>query len=140
MCQTFSTTCPGSDLAGPAHARRFAGDRLRAEVGAPEAEDAIDSTLLVVSELVTNAIRAGCSTMDINVDVRRDAIRIEVVDDATGLPAMREARPEEETGRGLALIASVSAGWGFEPRQQGKAVWAEIALPRGIPHATPCPE
>jgi hypothetical protein len=53
---------------------------------------------------------------------------VEVTDPAVGaLPVVIAARGDEESGRGLALVEGVALAWGVEVREEGKAVWFEVA-------------
>lgn len=105
-------------------ARRFVQDVLR-----PMRHDVpLDSVLLVVSELVTNAVRHAEGPPVLVVEAAPPRVRVEVRDQAPGArPTPRPATPEEENGRGLMIVAAVAADWGVEPAEDGKAVWAEIA-------------
>ncbi|MEU9037035.1 ATP-binding protein [Streptomyces sp. NPDC048352] len=85
-----------------------------------------EDTLLVVSELVTNAgLHAdGCLQL---VLTRGDALRIEVFDGSTALPR-RDLSPRRGVpgGHGLNIIDRLCDRWGAEPSAHGKVVWAEI--------------
>jgi PAS domain S-box-containing protein len=90
---------------------------------------------LVVSELVTNVIRYAVSTHlampRLRLARRRDEIYIEVTDWNGTLPHRRQARPNDEVGRGLALVEAVSARWGSRPiLGGGKAVWCALPWER----------
>ena len=58
---------------------------------------------------------------------------VEVWDQAPGIPVLREAAGDEESGRGLILVNAISEKWGWNPAegQPGKVVWAEKSLFRG---------
>ena len=58
--------------------------------------------------------------------LRSDAIRVEVADDSTAPPVLREATPREPGGRGLALVEALSTSWGFDIHDDGKVVWFEV--------------
>jgi hypothetical protein len=58
-------------------------------------------------------------------------LRIEVRDPADGLPEQREADELAEDGRGLAIVAALSARWGVERHVVGKSVWCEIGEAAG---------
>ena len=107
-----------------AAARGFAQRAVR-RLACPECAD---DALLVVSELVTNAIRAGAQR--IGVDITRDGtvLRIRVTDDGVGWPRMHRPGPNTAHGRGLVLVAAVAADWGVEPRTAGKEVWAALSV------------
>jgi signal transduction histidine kinase len=85
---------------------------------------------LIVSELITNAIDAHCGNAQLTLTVDDDTVRIEVEDDATGLPHLRKARPTDRRGRGLAIVAALSSRWGYDKLSGGKRVWAELAARR----------
>ncbi|WP_310435806.1 ATP-binding protein [Streptomyces sp. 3330] len=91
-----------------------------------------DIAALLVSELVTNALRHA--TGPIGLRLVRPAglvgvLLVEVSDPLPELPRERIARPEDETGRGLQLVASSSRRWGTRPGNTGKTVWFELAVP-----------
>ncbi len=92
-----------------------------------------DITALLVSELVTNALRHA--TGPIGVRLVRDpagaagVLLVEVSDPLPDPPRERVARPDDEDGRGLQLVASVTRRWGTRPGEAGKTVWFELALP-----------
>ncbi|MGV9282977.1 ATP-binding protein [Streptomyces sp. NPDC003730] len=92
-----------------------------------------DLTVLLVSELVTNALRHA--TGPIGVRLCRPAVTpgillVEVSDPLPELPRERVARPDDEDGRGLQLVASVTHRWGTRPGEAGKTVWFELAVPQ----------
>lgn len=107
-----------------AAARNFAR-RAVARLTCPECTD---DALLVVSELVTNAIRAGAQR--IGVDISRDGrlLSIRVTDDGDGWPRMHRPGPNTAHGRGLVLVSAIAADWGVEPRKAGKEVWAALSV------------
>jgi anti-sigma regulatory factor (Ser/Thr protein kinase) len=124
----------------------FARGHVRAALIAWNMRDFAEVAELVVSELVTNAVRASeqrgqsisgedGQTPVIRVCLLADGIRlrIEISDRAPGLPFLREASIDSERGRGLALVDSMTAGrWGWCPAshaQVTKYVWAEIRQP-----------
>ncbi|MEU1037567.1 ATP-binding protein [Streptomyces sp. NPDC005551] len=91
-----------------------------------------DITALLVSELVTNSLRHA--TGPIGVRLLRptglpDALLVEVSDPLPDLPCERTARPDDEGGRGLQLVAGSSLRWGMRPGDVGKTVWFELAVP-----------
>lgn len=91
-----------------------------------------DLAALLVSELVTNALQHA--TAPIGVRLVRPAphaevLLVEVSDPLPRPPRARAARPEDEDGRGLQLLASASRRWGTRPGAGGKTVWFELTLP-----------
>ncbi|MEU9170477.1 SpoIIE family protein phosphatase [Streptomyces sp. NPDC048420] len=108
------------------HARRFTRRTLRLW-GVPR--DHLDTALLVVSELVTNALvhTGGQVRLDLTLVGRR--LRVSVADASPRTPAKPTNIGWEATGgRGILLVEAVSATWGTLPVSGGKQVWSEIAL------------
>ncbi|MFF8843404.1 SpoIIE family protein phosphatase [Streptomyces sp. NPDC015127] len=82
---------------------------------------------LVVSELVTNAIRYGTPPVQLRL-IRAAVLICEVSDGSSTAPHMRRARMFDEGGRGLLLVAQFAERWGTRHRAGGKSIWAEIGL------------
>ena len=111
-------------------ARRFAAETFeRWGVSAEAAGDAV----LLVSELVTNAVLHGREPIVLRVRQASDAVVIEVFDGATFLPRRLRPTPDDEHGRGLQLVASLADRWGTRPLRDGKAVWCVVSLSRAAP-------
>lgn len=91
-----------------------------------------DLTALLVSELVTNSLRHATGPIEVSL-VRPTGtdgvLRVEVSDPLPEFPRERIARPEDESGRGLQLVASAARRWGTRPVGAGKTVWFELAVP-----------
>ncbi|GAA4971613.1 ATP-binding SpoIIE family protein phosphatase [Streptomyces hyderabadensis] len=84
---------------------------------------------LMVSELVTNAVRhSHARPVELRL-VRADTLLCEVDDDDHDLPALRSAGPEDETGRGLRVVSTLARAWGASRTGAGKTVWFELTLP-----------
>lgn len=97
-------------------------------------DDLVDTTELLVSELVTNALRYGEG--EIRLRLLRDRTLVcEVWDAGLIQPRRRRARDTDEGGRGLQLVGLLSAAWGSRRTPRGKTVWFELALPDGQPAA-----
>lgn len=111
--------------------RHFVADQLRAWGAADRDRTALEDVLLAVSELVGNAVRHGWGDLALDLAAHRDEVAIEVRDGARAEAVPRTAGPEEEGGRGLALVATLATGWGQRRTDTGKAVWATFALPAG---------
>ncbi|GAA2459315.1 ATP-binding protein [Streptomyces macrosporus] len=89
----------------------------------------IDEAQLCVSELVANVIRhVGVGTpVTLAVSTNRTRLRIELSDpDTRALPTLLGATDDQESGRGLALLDSVTAGWGVYLREDTKVTWCEL--------------
>ncbi|MFI8449136.1 ATP-binding SpoIIE family protein phosphatase [Streptomyces erythrochromogenes] len=86
------------------------------------------STELIVSELVTNAIRHAGGRVRLRL-IRADTLTCEVSDSSNTQPRMRRARSSEEGGRGLYIVAQLSHRWGSRYTMGGKTVWSEQSLP-----------
>jgi PAS domain S-box-containing protein len=91
-------------------------------------DEAAFVTELVVSELVTNAIRYGGAPIQLRLIRDRNLI-CEVSDASNTAPHLRRARTFDEGGRGLLLVAQLTQGWGTRQTYIGKTIWAEQALP-----------
>lgn len=84
---------------------------------------------LMVSELVTNAVRHSHARPVALRLVRADTLLCEVDDDDHDLPALRSAGPEDEAGRGLRVVSTLARAWGASRTNAGKTVWFELTLP-----------
>ena len=91
-------------------------------------DERLDDAALVLSELVGNAVRhARGDTLQVRLRRSRDVLRIAVHDGSPISPLPREATAEDENGRGLRIIETLSYSWGWEPLGAGKVVWADVA-------------
>ncbi|MFJ7960142.1 ATP-binding protein [Streptomyces sp. NPDC096319] len=87
------------------------------------------ATELIVSELVTNAIRYGRSPIQLRM-IRQASLTCEVSDTSSTAPHLRRARTYDEGGRGLLLVAQIADRWGSRHFGEGKVIWAEQGLPQ----------
>lgn len=87
-----------------------------------------DTAELLVSELVTNAIRAASYEVELRL-MRVGKLLVEVSDDNHNLPQLQRADPDDVRGRGLALVSHLSRRWGTSRKAVGKVVWFELPLP-----------
>ncbi|MFF0225903.1 SpoIIE family protein phosphatase [Streptomyces sp. NPDC004629] len=85
------------------------------------------TTELVVSELVTNAIRYAGGPVSLRL-IRDDVLVCEVSDPSNTQPRLRRARWTDEGGRGLYLVAQLTTRWGSRYGQTGKTIWTEQSL------------
>ncbi|MFI6654698.1 SpoIIE family protein phosphatase [Streptomyces sp. NPDC050523] len=108
------------------HARRFTARTLRGwQVG-----EVADAVLLVVSELVTNALVHTQGPVRLDLALRGDQVRVCVTDSSPRAPAKPVIVDWESTGgRGLLLVEAMSEAFGSMPVAGGKQVWSEIAVP-----------
>ncbi|WP_369275628.1 SpoIIE family protein phosphatase [Streptomyces sp. R11] len=90
--------------------------------------EAAFTTELILSELVTNAIRYGKSPIGLRLLHDRDSLICEVGDGTSTSPHLRRAAFTDEGGRGLFLVAQLSRRWGTRYTDRGKIIWAEQAL------------
>ncbi|MFE2352162.1 SpoIIE family protein phosphatase [Kitasatospora cineracea] len=90
-------------------------------------DELVDTSELLVSELVTNALRHGRG--EIRLRLLRDKTMVcEVWDDAYAQPRQRRAQETDEGGRGLQLVSLLAERWGSRRTPKGKIVWFELAL------------
>ncbi|WP_435884616.1 SpoIIE family protein phosphatase [Streptomyces toxytricini] len=105
-----------------------ARELARAKLPAWGLEGLLDTTELLVSELVTNALRYGEGDIRLRLLLDRTLV-CEVWDANLVQPRRRRARDTDEGGRGLQLVGLLSAGWGTRRTHRGKTVWFELPLP-----------
>jgi anti-sigma regulatory factor (Ser/Thr protein kinase) len=91
-------------------------------------EEATFTAELVVSELVTNAIRYGARPIRLRLIHGASTLIVEVSDTSHTAPHLRRARTFDEGGRGLLLVAQLTQRWGTRHTAEGKTIWAELAL------------
>ncbi|GAB2872083.1 SpoIIE family protein phosphatase [Streptomyces deserti] len=109
------------------HARRFTRRTLRSW----GVTKGLDPVLLVVSELVTNALVHTDGQVRLDITLINDRLRIAVADTSPRSPVKPTSIGWEATGgRGILLVEAVSAAWGTVPASGGKQVWAELVLAR----------
>ena len=89
--------------------------------------DLVEATLLVVSELVTNAVRQGDGPVRVTLDLGDHSLLVEVFDTGHRMPEMADTAPDATGGRGLHLIDTLSDRWGVREELEGKTVWARLA-------------
>jgi len=125
--RTASTSLP-PDPASARACRRFLVAALD-EWGADQfATDAV----LLLSELVTNAVVHAGTEIQVTITLDGDVLRVEVRDDDPRLPRVRHFSMLSGTGRGLALVAGTADSWDVERLPEGgKKVWFELHSARG---------
>ncbi|MEV3915097.1 ATP-binding SpoIIE family protein phosphatase [Streptomyces canus] len=91
-----------------------------------------DLGVLAVSELVANSLQHGIPPMRLRLRRTDRRLIVEVTDGDDHLPRRRRAEPGDESGRGIAIVATIASNWGSRRTPGGgKAVWCEFVLPKG---------
>jgi len=90
----------------------------------------VPTTQLLVSELVTNAIRYTQGPVTLRL-LLESTLTCEIADSSPALPRMRYAARDDESGRGLQIVSQLSQRWGARRTPAGKVVWCEQRFPRG---------
>jgi serine phosphatase RsbU (regulator of sigma subunit)/anti-sigma regulatory factor (Ser/Thr protein kinase) len=91
-------------------------------------EDLIPTTELLVSELVTNAVRYAQGKIGLRL-ILEGGLVCEVLDNSAALPRVRHPGEEDERGRGLQVVSQMAQRWGARRTLSGKVVWCEQPLP-----------
>lgn len=93
--------------------------------------DLHDLGVLATSELVANSLQHGTPPMRLRLRRTDRRLIIEVTDGDDHLPRRRRAEPADESGRGIAIVATIASNWGSRRTPGGgKAVWCEFLLPK----------
>lgn len=108
-------------------------ERLEAWDMSPEVGFA---TELILSELVTNAIRYGSPPIHVRLLCDDSSLTCEVSDGSSTSPHLRHAATTDEGGRGLFLVAQLTKRWGTRYTNSGKVIWAEQSLPEATPDSS----
>jgi anti-sigma regulatory factor (Ser/Thr protein kinase) len=119
--RSASTTLPPDPTSARA-CRRF----LLSTLADWDADQFADDAVLLLSELVTNAVLHAGTDIEVEVRLDGDVLRIEVRDGDPRLPNVRHYSLLSGTGRGLALVAQTARSWAAEPLPTGKLVWFEL--------------
>ncbi|MFE5792185.1 ATP-binding protein [Streptomyces sp. NPDC056503] len=116
----------GPDPAEVGRARRWARKRL-AGSGIGEDEPLAETLVLLISELVTNAVvHTGCPAVLRMLFAAEGGVRVEVADSSDRPPRPRHAAGEDTNGRGLELVDGLADRWGWQPEGAGKSIWCEV--------------
>jgi anti-sigma regulatory factor (Ser/Thr protein kinase) len=116
-------TLPAED-----HSVRLARHAAHVVLGAWRLAHMEETAVLIVSELVTNAVRhaRGTDVVEVDLHATRTCLRIEIQDCDRRWPQPRIPAGFEESGFGFVLVDALSAKWGVRETATGKAVWAEL--------------
>ncbi|MFJ2648981.1 ATP-binding protein [Streptomyces sp. NPDC087420] len=120
----------GPDPAEVGRARRWARSRLVGS-GMEEDEPVAETLILLISELVTNAVvHTGCPAVLRMLfgsgAAEAGTVRVEVADSSACPPRPRHANSEATNGRGLELVDGLADRWGWQPEGAGKRIWCEV--------------
>jgi anti-sigma regulatory factor (Ser/Thr protein kinase) len=96
----------------------------------PIGEEAAESAVLIISELVTNAVvHSGSSVIGCTLRLDSGSLHIEVTDQGTGpaAPVVGDPAADDVSGRGLLLVSALAKAWGVTPAMpSGRTVWATV--------------
>lgn len=137
----LSSTMP--PLAAVRTAASTARAHVRSTLAVWEMTHLADTTEAIVSELVANAVNSSADGQGrplyrdgrilvvwVRLCADDERLKAEVWDQGPGVPVLRDADDDAESGRGLAMVAALSDAWGWHPcrGQPGKCVWADISI------------
>jgi len=88
--------------------------------------EAVEPTLLVVTELLSNAADHGHGPRSLSLELAGESVRVEVRDNGPEPPQLQPLDPLRTRGRGLQLVEGLSTEWGWAADPPGKVVWAEV--------------
>ena len=123
---SVSLALPGT-LQAPSVARRATREVLSAW-GLHEPEWA-DDACLVVTELVSNAVRHGGPRLALELSFAGGWVMVAVVDSTCGVPQPRTPADDDESGRGMLIVTALARSWGVDTGADGKRVWARLNPP-----------
>lgn len=119
-----SNSLPDSPLA-PRQARLL----VRQTLGQWDLSSLVADAEVIVSELVTNAVKHGAGPVTLTIGQHDQELVISVSDEAVDAePAPRELTPDAFDGRGMHLVAALSQRWGWRNEDHVKTVWAELPI------------
>lgn len=117
----------GTSAADVSDAREFVHDMLYFKLGTTALSRIEDATTMS-SELMTAAISANATTLDLRLIVHRGWVRVEITDDGESTLRARHPSATGDFGLGLTVISALARSWAIEPADNGKLVWAEISF------------
>jgi anti-sigma regulatory factor (Ser/Thr protein kinase) len=120
-CETF-----GPEFAQVSDARAFVRSACE---GAGLCEDAVETAVLLTSEVVTNAFIHGRSEARLRVESDRVRARVQVADDNSRRPQPQPEDADALDGRGLQIVGLAANDWGVAEDDRGKVVWFDVVCP-----------
>ena len=128
-----------NDASTPSVARHFVSAQLEQLFGPGVRGGRFDDAELVVSELATNAVRAGAETVRVNIHVHHGELELDVTDDGPGWPRLMYARDHDPHGRGLMLVDAIADSWRAESLEAGgKRIVVTLVVPPEWTEAMAC--
>ena len=101
---------------------------MSAALEAEDVDPVVDTAELLVSELVTNAVRHAATPSELMVAYFDETLRVHVADDDRSPPQLAQPDWSAEGGRGLLLVDVLADRWGWQPTPNGKRVWFEMSV------------
>jgi anti-sigma regulatory factor (Ser/Thr protein kinase) len=102
---------------------RHAADRHLAAAGVRADREAV---ILMISELLTNALRHGRPPATISVNARPQRVHVTVCDASAEEPEVLPLDPTRVGGNGMRIVETLATRWGYDRQRSGKAVWFEV--------------
>jgi DNA-binding NarL/FixJ family response regulator len=112
---------------------RQARDAVANALVADVSDTALDTLVLLTSELVTNVVTHARSRCHLGVELLNKIVRVSVSDESGEPLTVRSVSTDAESGRGLALVEMLSSNWGVVNRPAGKTVWFEVPRRGALP-------
>jgi anti-sigma regulatory factor (Ser/Thr protein kinase) len=137
VCWEMEREFPGGPAA-PGLARTLLRTELDAQLSEHARREIVDDAVVVISELVTNAVEAATENGVLAVHIHHGELTIKVTDRAEGWPTPQRQDVNARRGRGLMIVDSITASWGVTVSGAGKTVWATLALPEGATALLDC--
>ncbi len=125
MAKPLATTPSVLALPNGPHAPGQARDFIRGS-SVFRTESSRDSAVLIVSELVTNAVTHGRPPIVLKVERVQSGVQISVADDHPHVPVLRSPSRVAVAGRGMRVIDALAASWGVRSRSVGKSIWVLV--------------
>jgi len=91
--------------------------------------ETVGDAVLMLSEPVANAVRQARRLLLLEITIIGSTLHAAVVDDAPGLPTVRDPDHQETGGRGMKIVEALADRWGYIPGFERKTVWFDLTLP-----------